>query len=97
MSLLHRNAGGRYIAMTHMTAKAAKKDFGIIIDNVIKYGNSISISTDDGAAILVNQDEWNGLLETLYLKSIPGMAKSIMEGKATPLSECLDSVGWDIS
>ena len=83
--------------MTHITANTALRDFESIIDNVIKYGNAISISTDDGAAILVNQDEWNGLRETLYLKSIPGMAKSIMEGKATPISECLDDIGWDIN
>jgi len=38
----------------------------------------------------------SSLLETLYLQSIPGMAESIIEGMATPLSECLDSVGWDI-
>jgi len=35
--------------------------------------------------------------DTEYLASIPGMVESIMEGKATPVSECLDSVGWDIS
>jgi hypothetical protein len=35
--------------------------------------------------------------DTEYLSSIPGMVKIIQEGKATPLSECLDSVGWDIN
>ena len=35
--------------------------------------------------------------DTEYLESIPGMAESIMEGKAAPVSECLDSVGWDIN
>jgi len=35
--------------------------------------------------------------DTEYLASIPGMVESIMEGKATPVNECLDSVGWDIS
>ena len=40
-----------------------------------------------------------GLFEddTEYLSSISGMVKIIQEGKATPLSECLDSVGWDIN
>ena len=32
-----------------------------------------------------------------YLASIPGMTESIREGRATPISECLDSVGWDIN
>lgn len=40
-----------------------------------------------------------GLLgsDTEYLDAIPGMKESILEGKATPLSECLDSIGWDIN
>ena len=39
-----------------------------------------------------------GLFEddTEYLSSIPGMVDIIQKGKATPLEECLDSVGWDI-
>jgi PHD/YefM family antitoxin component YafN of YafNO toxin-antitoxin module len=82
--------------MNHMTASTVQKDFDLILDCVINQGDAVSIATDDGAAILVNQDDWNGLIETLYLQSIPGMKESIMEGKATPLSECLDSVGWDI-
>ena len=83
--------------MNHMTAKAAGKDFNIILDGVIKQGDSITIATDYGAAVLVNQDEWNGMMETLYLQSIPGMKESIAEGKATPLDKCLDSIGWDIN
>ena len=35
--------------------------------------------------------------DTEHLKSIPGMMESIEEGMATPLSECLDSLGWDIN
>jgi len=35
--------------------------------------------------------------DTDYLQAIPGMTESILEGKAEPLGECLDNVGWDIS
>ena len=35
--------------------------------------------------------------DTDYLQAIPGMTESILEGKATPVNECLDSVGWDIN
>ena len=83
--------------MSHMTAIVAQRNFTTILDAVIKQGDTISIVTDDGAAMLVSQDEWYGLIETLYLQSIPGMKESILEGKATPLDECLDSVGWDIN
>jgi len=63
---------------------------------VITQGGKVSIATDRGAAILVSQEEWDDIMETIYLQSIPGMAESIREGKATPISECLDSIGWDI-
>ena len=83
--------------MSHMTATAAQRNFTTILDTVIRQGDTISIATDDGATMLVTQDEWYGMIETLYLQSIPGMKESILEGKATPFDECLDSVGWDIS
>jgi PHD/YefM family antitoxin component YafN of YafNO toxin-antitoxin module len=83
--------------MTHITANIALKDFNVILDSVITQGDTISIATDEGSAILVSQEEWNSMIETLYLQNIPGMAESIKEGKATPISECLDSVGWDIN
>ena len=83
--------------MKHMTANTAYKNFETILDNVINQGNAVSIATDDGAAVLVNQNDWNGLIETLYLQSIPEMKKSILEGKAMPLDECLDHIGWNIN
>ena len=41
-------------------------------------------------------DEWAAIEETLYLNSIPGMAESIIEGGAEPLSDCIDedSLEW---
>ena len=81
--------------MNHITANMAKRDMDSVLDNVIVRGDIVSIATDGGTAILVSQEEWNSMIETLYLKSIPGMTESIIEGKATPLSECLDSVGWE--
>ena len=69
--------------MNHMTANTVKKDFTTIPDYVIKQGDTIPIATNDGAAILVNQGEWNGLQETLLLQSVPGMKDSIW--RAGPL------------
>jgi PHD/YefM family antitoxin component YafN of YafNO toxin-antitoxin module len=83
--------------MSNMTPIAVQENFNVILDSVINHGESVSIATDDGAAILINQEEWDGMVETLYLQSIPGMKESLMKGKATPVSECLDSIGWDIN
>ena len=53
--------------MQHFTTNTARKDFDRILDIVIEFGESVSIATDKGAAILISQEEWNGLLETLHL------------------------------
>lgn len=48
---------------------------------VISRGEKIQISTDDGSAILISADEYNSLMETLYLNSIPGMSEHILDGR----------------
>lgn len=49
-----------------------------------------------GNAILLSEDDWNAIQETLYLNSIEGMVESIVSGGNTPLEECVseDVVEW---
>ena len=82
--------------MRQITANTAQKELISVLDNVITQGDKVSIATERGVVVLVSEDEWKGIMETLYLQSIPGIAESILKGKATPISECLDSIGWDI-
>ena len=82
--------------MPHITASTARRDFDGILETVIDLGESVSIATDKGAAILVGQEEWSGMLETLYLQSIPGMLESIEAAREAPASERLEDIGWDI-
>ena len=39
-------------------------------------------------AVLISEEDWNAIEETLYLNSIPGMAESIIEAGNTPIEEC---------
>ena len=83
--------------MRHVTINTARAQLEGLLSSVIHGADTVSIATDDGAAVLVNAEEWKDIQETLYLLSVPGMKESIMEGRATPIGECLDSVGWDIN
>ena len=83
--------------MRHITANTARKDFDGLLDTVIELGESVSIATDNGAVIMVSQEEWSGMLETLYLQSVPGMLESIKEAREAPASERLEDIGWDIN
>src|SRR5271167_1848702 len=45
-------------------------------------------------AVLVGEEDWNSIQETLYLLSVPGMRESIAEGIATPIDRCEKEPGW---
>ena len=40
-------------------------------------------------SVLVGQNDWNAIQETMYLNSVPGMTESLIKGKNTPLADCL--------
>jgi hypothetical protein len=45
-------------------------------------------------AVLVGEEDWNAIQETLHLLSVPGMRESIIEGLATPVGQCEKEPGW---
>ncbi len=72
-----------------------KNIFGIL-EQTIKFNEPVNISTKDGNAVILSEEDYNGLVETLYLSSIPTMKEKIIEGLRTPLDECVseDEVQW---
>jgi PHD/YefM family antitoxin component YafN of YafNO toxin-antitoxin module len=60
-----------------------------MIKQTIQYNETIHISTDEGNAVIISEEDYNGLMETLYLCSIPGMKEKIIDGKNTPLQACI--------
>ena len=73
-----------------ITASKARENLYRLIDRVAKEDQPIVITGKRRNAVLVSEDEWNSIQETLYLTSIPGMVESIREGAATPLEECTE-------
>jgi len=72
-----------------------KNIFGML-EQTIKFNEPVNISTKDGNAVMLSEEDYNGLMETLRLSSIPGMKERIIKGLQTPVSECVpeDEVGW---
>lgn len=73
-----------------------RKDIFSLMEQTIKYNEPLHISTKDGKAVLISEEDYNGLMETLYLTSIPGMRERILDGLETSLDECIpeDEVQW---
>lgn len=72
-----------------------KNIFGLL-EQTIKYNEPVNISTKDGNAVIISEEDYNDLMETLYLNSIPGMREKIIEGRNTPLDDCIpeNEVDW---
>ena len=66
-----------------------RKDIFSILEQTIKFNEPVSISTKTGNAVLLSEDDYNGMIETLYLSSIPAVREGIMEGLNAPASECV--------
>jgi antitoxin YefM len=80
--------------MTTITATEARKLLYKLLDDVAGSHEPIQITGKRGSAILVSEDDWRAVQESLYLLSVPGMRESIIEGMKTPVSECEDKLDW---
>lgn len=82
--------------MININATKLRKDLFNILSQTIKFNEPVNVSTKDGNAVLLSEEDYNGLVETVYLSSIPELKDKIVEGIRTPLSECVpeDEVSW---
>jgi len=83
--------------MTSITATKARENIYQLIQDVNTSCTPVTITNSRGKnAVLIGEDDWNAIEETLYLMSVPGMTESIIEGGNTDISECLDEseVEW---
>ena len=80
--------------MTVLTAKAAGTDLYNLIDRTKEFHEPIIISGKRNNAVLISEDDWNSIQETLYLCSIPGMRESILEARKESLEESVKEPDW---
>lgn len=73
-----------------------RKNIFEILEQTIKYNEPVNISTKSGNAVIISEEDYNGLMETLYLSSIPTMKDTIVNGLQTPIDDCLseNEVHW---
>ena len=76
--------------------KAQANLFKIIAEVNDRLEPIILTNTKGKNAVLISEDDWNALQETIYLNSVPGMADSLKKGMETPLEECVaeKDVSW---
>ena len=80
--------------MTTVTATEARKRLYNLVDNVAESHAPVQIVGKRNSAVLISDEDWRAIQETLYLTSIPGMRESIQAGLKTPIEKCDKELNW---
>ena len=80
--------------MTTLKASDARTKLYRLIDQTATSHEPVLITGKRKNAILVSEDDWRSVEETLFLLSVPGMRESLIKGMKTPLSKCLKELKW---
>jgi len=80
--------------MTTITATQARKQLYALLDGLAESHEPIQIAGKRHSAVLVSEEDWRAVQETLYLAGIPGMRESIRRGLKTPVERCDEELDW---
>ncbi|MGM8930676.1 type II toxin-antitoxin system Phd/YefM family antitoxin [Salinicola halophyticus] len=80
--------------MTGITATEARGNLYRLIDETAESHQPVVIMGKRNRAVLVSEEDWAAIQETLYLLSVPGMRESIREGMDTSVDECSEELDW---
>ena len=80
--------------MPTLSATEARAKLYRLIDQASLSHEPIVITGKRGNAVLISEDDWRSIQETLYLLGIPGMRESIRQGLATPIEDCTEEIDW---
>ena len=80
--------------MAVLTASEARANLYRLIDQAAESHQPIVIAGKRSSAVLVSEEDWQAIQETMFLVSIPGMRKSIRDAMAEPLAKNAKDLSW---
>jgi prevent-host-death family protein len=80
--------------MTSITATEARKRLYQLLADLSESHEPVEITGKRGNAVLVSEEDWRAVQETLHLLAVPGMRKSIRDGMKTPVAKCVKKLDW---
>ena len=82
--------------MTNTNVTNFRKDIYKLLENAIKYNEPINISTKNGNAVVLSEEDYNNLIETLYISSIPKLKEELIKRKNSSDKDFVkeDEVDW---
>ena len=80
--------------MTTISATKARGSLYSLIDEANESHEPIQITGKRGNAVLISEDDWRAIQETLYLQSVPGMVESIQEARDEGIDKASKDLDW---
>ena len=80
--------------MTTVNVTEARANLYKLIDDASVNHEPVVITGKRVNAVLLAEDDWNAINETLYLLSVPGMRESIIEGMREKFDETSTELEW---
>jgi len=74
--------------------KDVQENFEQIFEDALLSGEPVKILNDKGNAILVSEEVWRGMTETLNLMTIPGVRKTVRSGMREPIANTKTGLDW---
>jgi PHD/YefM family antitoxin component YafN of YafNO toxin-antitoxin module len=80
--------------MTTITASHARANLYRLLDQAASFHQPVQIKGKRASGVLISEEDWQAIQETLYLLSVPGMRESIRKGLKTPVARCSKALKW---
>lgn len=80
--------------MTDRLTTDVRNNLDHLIDETAESHQPITIMGKRNKAVLVSEEDWSAIQETLYLLSVPGMRESIHEGMEISTDKCERELSW---
>jgi antitoxin YefM len=80
--------------MSSINITSARKNLYKLVEGLSDTHEPIHITGKNNSAVLIAEDDWRSIEETLYLLSIPGMRDSIVKGMKEPIDKCSKQIQW---
>lgn len=78
--------------MTNTNATNFRKNFYEFLNQAVLYNDVINVTTKNGNAVILSEEDYNSIMETLYLYSVPNMVESIKAAQNEPIEDCIPAV-----
>ncbi len=80
--------------MRSMRVSEARANLYNLVDETAQTHEPVLITGKRGNVVVIGEEDWRAVEETLYLLSVPGMRESIIAGMKTPVEKCATKLNW---